>query len=188
MALIQPALNFNFVVTMWDADASVLGAVAGALASAILGGFSEVQGLNAEFDMETYDEGGYTQGPHRFVKRSKFPNLVFKSGVSPNPSLWDWYRGVATGTGTRTRKNGLILLNERGSLISGGGFGAGLARVPLAIWRFTNGYPERLVGPTLNARGNEVAIETLEISHEGLERLSPTMIPGVGAVAGALGL
>jgi phage tail-like protein len=164
-----------------------LGAVVGAVASAVLGGFSEVQGLNAELDMETYEEGGKQDGPHRFVKRSKFPNLVFKSGVSPNPGLWDWYRGVANGTGPRKRKNGLIMLTERGSLASGTPV-AGLLRVPIAVWRFSNGYPERMQGPTLNARGNEVAIESMEISHEGLERLSPTMIPGIGAVAGALGL
>ena len=48
----------------------------------------------------------------------------------------------------------------------------------VAGWFFSNALPERLTGPVLNARGNEVAIETLELSHEGLLRLS-SLPPGV---------
>jgi len=189
MALIQPAPNFNFTVSMWDADASALAQVAGALVSAILGGFQEVQGLNTEFEMETYNEGGRNESPHRFIKWTKYPNLVFKRGVSFNPSLWDWYRGNATGSGNRTRKNGIIMLMDRGGPNLVGAGLPGLDRIPTAAWTFTNAYPEKLVGPQLNARGNEIAIETLEISHEGLERVSPTMIPGsVGQFAASVGI
>lgn len=189
MPLFQPAPNFNFTVSMWDADASLLGQIAGAVVSAILGGFQEVQGLQAEFDVDSYNEGGRNDSPHRFLKWTKYPNLVFKSGVTFNPSLWDWYRGNATGTGKRTRKNGIIMLMDRGGPNLVGAGLPGLDRIPVAAWTFTNGYPEKLQGPGLNARGNEIAIETLEISHEGLERVSPTMIPGgVGDFAASVGI
>ncbi|MBV8136018.1 MAG: phage tail protein, partial [Deltaproteobacteria bacterium] len=46
-----------------------------------------------------------------------------------------------------------------------------------AGWFFTNALPERLVGPGLNARSNEIAIETLELSHEGLLRLPVANLP-----------
>jgi phage tail-like protein len=187
MAFIQPALNFNFVVALWNVEASLfgssaLGMAAQVAASLLMGGFSEVQGLNAEFDIETYDEGGRADGPHRFVKRTKFPNLVFRSGVSFSPGIWDWYREIAQGSGPRTRKSGLIILMDRGGFGLESAGPGGLGRIPIAAWTFTNAYPEKLQGPTLNARGNEVAIETLELSHEGIERVSPTMIPGLGSL------
>jgi len=193
VALINPVPNFNFTVSMWDANASLfgspeLGAVVGAVASAILGGFSECQGLNCEMELETYWEGGENLHPHKLVKTARHPNLVFKSGVTFNPGIWDWWRQVMSGSGRQKRKNGLILLMDRGGPnLTGMGL-PGLDRIPVAAWSFSNGFPERLIGPNLNAKGNEIAIETLEISHEGLERLSPTMIPGVGEVASAIGL
>jgi len=41
-----------------------------------------------------------------------------------------------------------------------------------ARWNFTNGWPAKWTGPSLNAEGNDIAIESLEIAHEGLERVS----------------
>jgi hypothetical protein len=62
-----------------------------------------------------------------------------------------------------------------------------LDRTPVAIWQFTDGLPEKLVGPSLNAKGNDIAIESLEIAHEGLIRLSPVQVSGaLGAVGAAV--
>ena len=92
------------------------------------------------------------------------------------------------------RKNGFILLTDRGTGVSaafGGPTSLGLPlldKLPIAVWFFQNGLPEKLQGPGLNAKTNEIAIETLEIAHEGLVRLGPAMIPGVGDALAGLGV
>jgi phage tail-like protein len=153
----------------------------------IFGGFSECQGLNCELETETYQEGGRNDAPHRLVKWAKPSNLVLKHGVTFNPGIWDWYAQVLNGGTPQNRKNGMIMLLDRGGPGLVGGGLPGLDRTPIAVWTFQNGLPEKVQGPTLNAKGNEIAIETLEISHEGLQRVSASMIPGLGDVGGAIG-
>lgn len=188
MPLVQPATNFNFMITMWDVTGSLFGSSAlGAVASAavnvvsqaILGAFSEVQGLNSEFEIETYQEGGRNDSPHRFVKYAKFDNLTLKRGVTFNTDLADWWAQVSTGKQQMVRKDGMILLHDRNGI---GALGA-IGRVPIAAWKFKNALPQKLDGPTLNAKGNEIAIETLELSHEGIQRVSPSLLPGLGDLA-----
>jgi phage tail-like protein len=127
-------------------------------------GFAEVSGLNSELEVEEYREGGRNIGPRRFPKWGRYPNLVFRRGVTDSTFLWDWWIEVisqsytlANAKGT-PRRNGVILLESVDHQATAG-------------WFFANALPERLVGPGLNARSNEIAIETLELSHEGLLRL-----------------
>jgi phage tail-like protein len=199
MALVNPVPVFDFTVILMNATPSsglgaVLGAVAGAASAALTGTFAEVSGLNAEMETEEYREGGRNTGPHKFIKWGKYPNLVFKRGVTPNTDIWDWYYQVLYGDQSVLRKNGLVVLTDR-STAGAGGSGlpaipglAGLGRLPLAVWSFSNGLPEKLQGPSLNAKSNEIAIETLEIAHEGLTRLGPAMVPGVGDAVASVGL
>jgi phage tail-like protein len=154
--------------------------------SLLFGAFSEAQGIDADIEIETYQEGGLNSRQHRFFKHTKYQNLVFKKGVTNSAAIWDWHNQVISNNQI-VRKSGLVVLYERNGL---GVVGAGLPfldRTPVAVWMFTNGLPERVHGPQLNARGNEIAIETLEISHEGLQRLSLSMIPGLSDVSAALG-
>ncbi len=194
MPVTQPVVNFNFVVSMWQTAGPQLfgSSVASGLVSAavnlasqfVFGGFSEVTGLNSEVEIESYNEGGRNDQPHKFFKYARFPNLTFKRGVTFNTDLADWYAQVIGGNAQPIiRKDGLILLMDRGGLNSGPVLG-GLTKLPVAAWKFTSAIPERLVGPNLNAKGNEVAIETLELSHRGLQRVSLSMIPGLGDLAG----
>jgi phage tail-like protein len=112
-----------------------------------------------------------------------------------NADLWDWYYSILYKSKSPVRKNGLVMLNDRGggaSALAGGptSFGLpGLDRLPVAVWFFRNALPEKLQGPALHAKSNEIAIETLELVHEGLYRFGPATIPGVvGAAARTLGL
>jgi phage tail-like protein len=198
MSLVNPVPVFDFTVILTDATPSsglgaVIGAVAGVASAALTGTFAEVSGLNAEMETEEYREGGRNTGPHKFIKWGKYPNLVFKRGVTPNTDLWDWYYQVLYGNQAVLRKNGLIVLTDRSAAGSPTGVLSavpgltGLGRLPIAVWSFVNGLPEKLQGPGLNAKSNEIAIETLEIAHEGLTRLGPAMVPGVGDVLGAVG-
>lgn len=203
MPLVNPVPAFNFTVFLFDARpirgaGDVLlglgGLAVGAAKALLTGTFSEVSGLNAEIETEEYREGGRNSGPHKFPKWGKYPNLVFKRGVTFNTDLWDWYYQVLYGSRAPLRKHGVILLTDRGLGVSaafGGPTALGLPvvdKLPVAVWFFENGLPEKMQGPALNAKSNEIAIETLEIAHERLFRIGPAQIPGVGEALTAVGL
>jgi phage tail-like protein len=201
MPLLNPVPVFNFNVFMMDAKplssfglSDLAGAGVSLAKSIVFGSFSEVSGLNAEIEMEEYREGGNNTGPHKFIKWGRYPNVVFKRGVTMNPDIWDWYYTVLYKSSNPVRKNGFILLTDRGAGISSLAGGPtplglpGLDKLPIAIWYFRNALPEKLQGPGLNAKSNEIAIEQLELAHEGLYRIGPSMIPGIGDIAGAIGL
>ncbi len=204
MSVLNPVPVFNFSIFLIDAKpfgstaaeiATTLGGFAIGVGKTLLfGSFSEASGLNAEIETETYREGGLNTGPHKFLKWGNYPNVVLKRGVTLNTDLWDWYYQVLYGSRDLVRKNGLILLTDRGLGLSALGDGPtplGLPvidKLPIAAWYFRNGLPEKLQGPGLNGKSNEIAIETLEIAHEGLVRIGPGMIPGAADVVGSLGL
>ena len=198
----QPAPAFNFSVFMLDAGplpstageiafaATALGVAAGQ--AALFGAFSEVTGLAAELEIEPYQEGGRNAGARKLMKWGKYHNLVLRRGVTFSTDIWDWYYQVLYGTRKPMRKDGIVVLNDRGGVIAGG-TGSPipipvLDRTPVAVWYFANGLPARLEGPALNARSNEIAIERLEIAHERLVRLGPAMLPGVGETLARVGL
>lgn len=205
MSVMNPVPGFDFNVMLMDAEPlpstaggwAMTGLAAGvSLAkTALFGAFSSVSGLNAEVELEEYREGGRNTAPRKFAKWAKYPNLVLKRGVTFNTDIWDWYYATLHGAEPITRKNGLILLSDRGGAISsatGEPSPLGLPlvdRLPVAAWWFHNGLPERLEGPALDAKTDEIAIETLEIAHEGIDRLGPGMIPGgVGKALTSVGL
>ena len=178
----QPLPIFNFRVffsppapesTALDAgDALVTAAgLAGGTVSAANGvGFAEVSGLNSELEHEEYREGGRNIGPRTFPRWGRYPKLVLRRGITDSTFLWDWWADVVSHSYTLTttvappRRNGVILLETVDHKAKAG-------------WFFSNALPERLVGPGLNARGNEVAIETLELSVETLLRLPTNNLP-----------
>lgn len=183
--LLQPALVFNFNVVMWDVQSpDVAATIAGTAAGQVIfGSFSEVQGLESSVEIETYQEGGLNDRLHKFIKTAKFPNLVLKRGVTVRGDLWDWHAQVLSGQKTVIRKSGMIILFDRNGPGSGNPDLGGLTRVPIAAWLFERGLPEKLQAPGLDAKGNNVAIETLEISHERLTRIGLSSLPKLGDVA-----
>jgi phage tail-like protein len=84
----------------------------------------------------------------------KYNNLVLKRGWTADTKLWLWRKQVIDGK-TQRRAGAIILLDE--------------ARAPALRWNFTQGWPSKWEGPALNAKTSEVAIESMEIAHEGLE-------------------
>jgi phage tail-like protein len=199
MPLVNPVPVFDFTVILINATAgagltAAIGGATSLLSAVVTGTFAEVSGLNAEMETEEYREGGRNSGPHKFIKWGKYPNLVFKRGITPNTDLWDWYYQVLYGDQSVLRKNGIVVLTDRSVAGAASATVAavpgltGLGRQPIAVWSFSNGLPEKLQGPGLNAKSNEIAIETLEIAHEGLVRLGAGMVPGIGDTMAAVGL
>ncbi|MBX2796105.1 MAG: phage tail protein [Myxococcales bacterium] len=133
--------------------------------------FASVSGLEAGMEVETYHEGGRNTHPSHFVRWGQFTTLTFRRGVTSDTALWSWYNQVQFGSEAPVRSNGFVLLhaNARSTATAG--------------WFFSNALPERLTGPTLDAASNQIAIESLELIHEGLVRLTPRQLEAVAPQA-----
>jgi phage tail-like protein len=116
--------------------------------------FHECSGLESSIDVIEHREGG---GPIRKLPGlNKFPNIVLKRGITDNRELYDQHLGALDGQ--VRRKSGSIVLMDR-------------ADQEVARWNFERAWPAKWVGPSLTAEGNDVAIETLELAHEGIRRV-----------------
>lgn len=119
-----------------------------------LGAFSEASGLTAEGDAVDYREGTDVQSNVRKLPGlRKYTNLTLKRGYTQDKSLWRWYMNIVNGTVDR-RNVTIVLMNE--------------ARDPVLRWHAENAFVNKIEGPSLKASGNEVAMESVEIVHEGL--------------------
>jgi phage tail-like protein len=179
----DPVLNHNFMISLIDTS-STLAIIGSALMSAVadvaLGGFSECSGLEMNMKLEDYNEGGNNGTVLKFPGRVSFGNLTLKKGQGTSSALWDWHYGFVVGRGKR-RDGIVVLLNE--------------LHVPSNIWYFRRGLPLKYSGPALNATQNSVAIESIEIAHEGLWQVpfvglgsalsSAATGGGFGGIAGA---
>jgi phage tail-like protein len=139
--------------------------------SMFVGSFAEVSGLELQVETETYAEGGVNTHSHELPSRASSPNLVCKRGLTDSTLFWEWTRGTVDGT--VVRKNGLVfLLNAAGA--------------PAWGWGFTNAYPVKWTGPTFTADQGEVAVEALELAHDGLKTV-PGLPAGASSVREFLG-
>ena len=118
-------------------------------------GFRECSGLDTSQDPIDYREGTDLLTTRRLPGLNKYANISLKWGVTDDTELWDWRQAAMDGT--VQRKNGsIVLLDETGT--------------EKVRWNFREGWPTKWTGPSFNATGSEVAIETLEIVHEGLTK------------------
>ena len=118
------------------------------------GSFSEVSGLTAEGDPVDYREGtDAVNNVRKLTGLRKYTMLVFKRGYVKNDELWRWYTRIANGQ-TDRRNGSVVLQNE--------------AHKDVMRWNFENAWVNKIEGPALKASGNEVAIESMELCHEGL--------------------
>jgi phage tail-like protein len=152
--VIGPVLGYNFTVSL------VPTASAGAFLQATIGvppqgGFSECTGLELTMQPESYAEGGNNGALLKFRGRASWSNIRLKRGVVTSADLWRWHNDFVEGGGKR--RDGVIsLLDETGGTIR--------------VWRFRRGLPVRWAGPAMNAMQAQVAIEEIEIAHEGLRQ------------------
>ena len=156
----DPLLGYNFLISLLDSSSSLARAVTTvALTNVIdhaVGGFSECTGLEMSLEVEDYMEGGNNGMALKFPTRVKWENITLKKGLTTNTVLWDWFHGFVDGTGRR--KDGVITLQNQ-------------EHDPHIVWGFRRGLPLKYSGPQLNASESNVAIESIEIAHEGLFQL-----------------
>jgi phage tail-like protein len=167
----DPLPAFNFYLSLIDTS-STFAKVVTAISFVAGGGFSECSGLDASLEVEDYNEGGENSYVHKFPTRITYSNIVLKRGVGFSEDLWNWHFSYVSGKGAR--RDGLIFLQDE-------------LHIPIKVWFFKRGLPLKWTGPTFNAAQSSVAIESIEIVHEGLELVSPGAIAAQvgGAIAAA---
>jgi phage tail-like protein len=117
--------------------------------------FQECSGFDSTIDVIEHREGGENTVLRKLPGMTKYSNIVLKWGVTDDTELYDWHRKVIKGD--IERKNGsIVMLNRKGEEV--------------VRWNFVRAWPTKWDGPDFNAEGNDVAIETLELAHEGVER------------------
>jgi phage tail-like protein len=118
-------------------------------------GFTEVSGLTIEVQPIEYREG--VSPEYHTTKMPgipKYSNITLKRGIySGDNEFFQWLNTVKLNTIER-RDLTISLLNEE--------------HAPVAVWKIRNAWPCKVEGPTMNSTGNEVAMESVELAHEGL--------------------
>ncbi len=165
----DPFRGYNFQISLLDSSASAAPALTTGIFSSAnnrsVGGFSECSGLEMSLEVEDYMEGGNNGTVLKFPTRVKWEHITLKKGLTTSTELWDWFNGFVQARGLR--KDGLITLKNE-------------MQEPRVVWGFRRGLPLKYSGPSLNAGQSEVAIESIEIVHEGLFQMNSV----VGEVSG----
>ncbi|HEY1020963.1 MAG TPA: phage tail protein [Flavisolibacter sp.] len=118
-------------------------------------GFTEVTGLDRSLEVIEYRDGASLEySKIKMPGLEKYSNITLKRGTFANDNeYFDWLNTVQMNTIER-RDIIISLLNE--------------SHEPVMVWKVKNAFPVKVQSSDLKADGNEVAIETLEIAHEGL--------------------
>jgi phage tail-like protein len=142
----NPYSNFNFILLVNGQP---------------LAAFSEISGLDSENTPIEYREGAdSTNSVRKYPGVEKYSNVVLKKGITGSLALWEWRKEVRDSTSTfPPRKTVTIkLLNEKGD-----------PNTPAMTFTLMNAWPTKITGPSLNAKGNDIAIEQLDLVHERLD-------------------
>ena len=116
--------------------------------------FKSVSGLSAEAEVIEYREGSDISSSRKLPGLVRYPNVTLRRGLTSSPELWNWWRTVRDGT--LQRRNVLIVLLDD-------------AHREILRWSLREAWIARIEFSELDASKNEVAIETIELAHEGLE-------------------
>lgn len=119
------------------------------------GGFSDCAGLQMETEVHDYMEGGLNTHTWKFASRSKQAPLVLKRGIV-NKVLWDWYHDITIGK-MKFRNATITVFDHDGT-------------TQVLEYQVLQAFPTKWVSSELSAAQSNVAVETVEFTHQGLER------------------
>ena len=140
MARVDPYKNFRFLVE---------------LDGIVQAGFSDCNGLGSNIEVVEYREGGDTPTVRKLPGKISYTDITLKWGITDSRELYDWHHTAINGT--IQRKNGSVILQDD----------LGNEKIR---WNFFNAWPSKYAAPEFNAKGNDVAIDTLTVSCERMER------------------
>jgi phage tail-like protein len=152
-----PLPNYCFEVTLDPADPYLPPSAPASPRAVIAGAFSDVAGLSGELEVIPHPEGGQNAFVHQLPVRHTWGRLTLKKGVVLDRILWDWFDAGLTGSLGARRDGSVALLTPDGA--------------PAITWEFRAALAVKWTGPDLSAREGAVALEALEIVHEGLRQV-----------------
>jgi phage tail-like protein len=145
MPRVDPYRNYSFLVEIGGINQA---------------GFAECTGFGANTDPIEYREGNEKPLTVRKLPGlTKYTNITLKWGITDSRDLYDWYIDITKGK--IERKDGFIVLMDTDGITE------------KIRWAFTDGWPCKWDGPDFNAKGTDVAIQTMEICHEGITQVTP---------------
>ncbi|MBJ3764436.1 phage tail protein [Maribius pontilimi] len=142
----NPYSNFNFIVEFDGMEELA---------------FAEVTGLDSETTPIEYREGAdATSAMRQLPGVEKYPPVQLKRGITGSLKLWEWRKEVRDGGSTfpPTKTVTVKLVDEKHD-----------RNAPAMTWTLTNAWPTKLTGPSLTAKGNDYAVEQLDLVHERLD-------------------
>lgn len=142
---VWPMPKFHFEVK-WDGGAG----------ASMVASFQEISGLDIEAQIIEYRAGNSPVfSTIKMPGIIKSGNVTLKKGIFvKDNNFYDWFSKIKMNTIARTAVT-INLLDESGS--------------PAMTWKLKNAWPTKISGTDLKSDGNEVAVETIELAHEGLE-------------------
>jgi phage tail-like protein len=160
----DPIPSYRFFVTLNPADAYLRPEQAALVPVMALAAFQEVRGLGAELEVMPYAEGGVNDHVHQLPVRHTWNRIVLRRGLVREPGLYQWYLAGLFGSLGARRDGSVVLTTPLG--------------VPAVGWTFRGGLAAKWQGPELVGAQNAVAVESLEIAHEGILQIamSPPLI------------
>lgn len=139
---VDPFRNFNFLIEI-DGIAQA--------------SFTECSGLSSTTEVIENREGGDNTTVRKLPGKTTYANISLKWGLTASTELWDWRQQIVDGN--VVRKNGSVVMFDLPN------------STEVARWNFVRAWPTKWEGPALSAKGNDIAIDTLELAHEGLTRV-----------------
>ncbi|UHA73468.1 phage tail protein [Paenibacillus sp. 481] len=118
-------------------------------------GFSEVSGYDASIEVIEYREGNETTTARKLPGLTKYGNITLKWGVTDSMDMYKWMEDAVNGKIARKSVT-ITALDETGA--------------EKAVWTVLNAWPCKYTAPDFKGLGNDIAIESLEIAHEGMTR------------------
>jgi phage tail-like protein len=118
-------------------------------------GFQECSGLDSQTASIDFRLGDDPMHMRKLTGLNTFSAISLKRGVTDSDELWKWRQTVVDGK-TERRNGSIVLLDEKGA--------------EKLRWNFSNAWPSKWTGPSFNATGNTIAVESLEIIHEEITR------------------
>ena len=117
-----------------------------------LGYWTKCEGLSVEYEVFEYQEGGWNDYVHRLPGRRKYPNVKLTRPLDKDSrTVVKWVSGMVTKVERQSAE--IAVLDANGEVV--------------CRWNLTGVCPVKWTGPTLDAAGNQVANETLELAHNG---------------------
>ncbi len=124
-----------------------------------IGTFAEVRGLEVTAELEEYAEGGQNGFVHRLPGRLRWPNLVFRRGLTQGDALFAWVNKTA-GEGFAAAGNTLVRCTGAVTVLSD-------RKARLRAWEFDGVFAVRWVGPRFDVDSSQALDEELEVAHNG---------------------